>query len=614
MQNSNPIPIAFVAMPFGTRSSGIDRPGIPKKLDFDMIWDRALAPALEELGYLPIRADEQAGSVIIKDMLEQLVYADIVIADISVPNANVYYEAGVRHVAKEQGCVLIGAQWAEPVFDLQQIRQVRYPYIEETPESNNFERIKESLKSGISQMRMAQTPIYELTDYPEPLSMDRTTSFKQYFREIGFFQSKVRAARLNQTDQANEGVESIVASFWDIPNQTQFVAVEVFNLVRDRLGWSQALDFILALPSDIAEQAYFRDQYCLAIAKTGKAEESIVALEQLIELDGATCERYGLLGGRYKSLFYQEKDSSLRAHYLDLSIENYTAGMNLDLNEYYCACNLPRLLKSRDAKGDSEKATFIANLVIHVCEVRKGLEKSDGWENPALLGATFDIEDVRQVTEIAAKINRASQEEWHLESSLPDLFLSAGLVNDSDARQEFIEIVNRLASLVWITQSGLIDVMMPVFRNTGKRFYKFKQVRARKAIVGERIDSHTSLGFETSNTARAGDYVVQNQTDAMEQYLVSKEVFELKYGLKAEENDEWAVYQSSSSSTVLGLTVDENVLKLLGKSDAFYIEASWGGMQKCMKGDVLVALNEPSNEIYRIAQKEFSETYQLNVD
>jgi len=614
MQNDIPKPIAFVAMPFGTRSSGIDRAGIPKKVDFDMIWDRALAPALEELGYLPIRADEQAGSVIIKDMLEQLVYADIVIADISVPNANVYYEAGVRHVAKEQGCVLIGAQWAEPVFDLQQIRQVRYPYTEEAPESNDYQQIKELLKNGVDQMRVAQTPIYELTDYPAPLSMDRATSFKQYFREIGVFQSKVRAARLNNTDRANDAIESLVASFWDIPNQTQYVAVEVFNLVRDRLDWPRALDFIGALPSDVAEQAYFRDQYCLAIAKIGDSEESIAALEELIERNGATSERYGLLGGRYKSLFYQEEDASLRSHYLDLSIENYMAGMNLDLNEYYCACNLPRLLKSRDAEDDSEKARFIANLVIHVCKIRKRHEKTDGWENPALLGAAFDIEDVGQAMEIAAKINRATQEDWHLESSLPDLLLSASMVNDSDAQQELIAIVNRLASLVWITQRDLIDLMMPMFRSTGKRFHKFKRIRARNAVVGERIDSLTSLGFETSNTAESGDYVVQNQTDAMEQYLVSKQVFERKYALQTEEDGGWAVYQSSSSSTVLSLTVDANVLTLLGKSDAFFIEAPWGGMQKCMKDDVLVALSEPSDEVYRIAQKEFSETYQLNRD
>ncbi|MEB3165072.1 MAG: hypothetical protein VKO65_00195 [Cyanobacteriota bacterium] len=41
-------------------------------MDFDSLWDLAYAPALDQFGYSPVRADSEAGSVIIKDMLERL--------------------------------------------------------------------------------------------------------------------------------------------------------------------------------------------------------------------------------------------------------------------------------------------------------------------------------------------------------------------------------------------------------------------------------------------------------------------------------------------------------------------------------------------------------------
>lgn len=60
-------------------------------------------------------------------MIQRLVLGDLVIADLTLPNANVYYEVGVRHAARKNGCVLVAADWAKPVFDLAQMRQVRFP-------------------------------------------------------------------------------------------------------------------------------------------------------------------------------------------------------------------------------------------------------------------------------------------------------------------------------------------------------------------------------------------------------------------------------------------------------------------------------------------------------
>ena len=48
-----------------------------------------------------------------RDMLERLTLADLVVADMTQSNGNVYYEVGIRHGAKEAGCVLISAEWSK---------------------------------------------------------------------------------------------------------------------------------------------------------------------------------------------------------------------------------------------------------------------------------------------------------------------------------------------------------------------------------------------------------------------------------------------------------------------------------------------------------------------
>jgi hypothetical protein len=122
-----PDPIAFVVMPFDRKPTGIATPGVPVEVDFDALWVKVYKPILEELGYQAVRADRDVGALVINDMIQRLAIADLVVADITLPNANVYYEVGVRHAAKRAGCVLLAADWAVPVFDVVAMRRLRFP-------------------------------------------------------------------------------------------------------------------------------------------------------------------------------------------------------------------------------------------------------------------------------------------------------------------------------------------------------------------------------------------------------------------------------------------------------------------------------------------------------
>jgi hypothetical protein len=61
------------------------------------LWDHRYVPVIKELGYEPVRADQDIGALIVGQMLERLYFADLVLADLTIPNGNVYYEVGIRY-------------------------------------------------------------------------------------------------------------------------------------------------------------------------------------------------------------------------------------------------------------------------------------------------------------------------------------------------------------------------------------------------------------------------------------------------------------------------------------------------------------------------------------
>ena len=120
-------PICLMIMPCGKKPTQADPSVGVANVDFDALWDRAYVPVIEALGYEPVRADQDTGAMIITKMIEQLYFADLVLADMTIPNGNVYYEVGVRLAAKEVGCVLLASDWSKALFDVAQMRTVRYP-------------------------------------------------------------------------------------------------------------------------------------------------------------------------------------------------------------------------------------------------------------------------------------------------------------------------------------------------------------------------------------------------------------------------------------------------------------------------------------------------------
>ena len=107
----------FVIMPFGTKEG----------INFNKVYDDYIKPALEQQGYEVFRADKAlAAGEIREEMFQELLLADLVVADLSIDNPNVWYELGVRHALRSRGIVLIQSQRDKQPFDVYTDRKLHY--------------------------------------------------------------------------------------------------------------------------------------------------------------------------------------------------------------------------------------------------------------------------------------------------------------------------------------------------------------------------------------------------------------------------------------------------------------------------------------------------------
>lgn len=150
----------FVIMPFGRRQVG-DEHGATREVDFDAIYDRVFVPAiavvpLPEGGTLEARRTDRdffAGDIS-QDMFEYLEYSRLALADITGLNANVFYELGVRHRARQAGTAIFRQVGAQIPFDINQIKAFPYEYEPDEQAAEARSLITKVLTESLGQNRI----------------------------------------------------------------------------------------------------------------------------------------------------------------------------------------------------------------------------------------------------------------------------------------------------------------------------------------------------------------------------------------------------------------------------------------------------------------------------
>ncbi|AEV99684.1 hypothetical protein A4D02_35530 [Niastella koreensis] len=166
-----------------------------------------------------------------------------------------------------------------------------------------------------------------------------------------------------------------------------------------------------------------------------------------------------------------------------------------------------------------------------------------------------------------------------------------------------------------LKQEDLLLFFIQKIQAKGRLYQKTKGVWARISAGGEQIVSWTSDGRETSNITSVGDYVLQNDTKIKEEYIVKPDKFQDRYIHEKENyyvpNQKARVYAIQLTAGNIAAFKLEGLQQLIDNpSNPIYIEAPWHESQALRLDDYLV-IPLAKNEVYRIGQKEFVETYKI---
>ncbi len=441
-----------MVMPFGQRPTDRSEAGIPAEVDFDALWFRVYQPVLQELGYRPVRADADVGSLIISEMLQRLVLGDLVAADLTLPNANVYYEVGVRHAARKTGCILTAADWAMPVFDLAQIRQVRFPLPNGLVDDSSATTARAHLAEGMKNLAEMVSPVFDgVPGYPSQTDPERASAFADLAEELMSFDADVREAYMVPPAERRKRAIDVLERHGHKPAVREADALMMLRMLRDLVDWDAVLAYIATLPPRLARHPQLMEQECLAMAKLetpGAAVKAAARLEMLIARYGESSERLGLLGGRYKQLANEASDEAEQHRYIDKAINCYERGMMADLNDYYPASNLPRLYRRRGTEGDERLAAEAEVITMAACQRALARKTADEWVRPTLLGLAFDRGDVAKAQQLLTEVAAEGPAAWEVETILSDLQGSVDRNADEKIRLQLNGVLIALKGLL----------------------------------------------------------------------------------------------------------------------------------------------------------------------
>jgi tetratricopeptide (TPR) repeat protein len=150
-------------MPFGTRPDAAGKP-----VDFNRVYAEYIRPALEAAGLEVLRVDGETGTGDMRtDLFQELLLADLVVADLTTDDPKVWYELGVRHALRARGVVLVCGGRATSVFDRYTGRRLGYGLREGAPDPATLpedrRRLTEMVRSTMESWHgPGLSPVYRL--------------------------------------------------------------------------------------------------------------------------------------------------------------------------------------------------------------------------------------------------------------------------------------------------------------------------------------------------------------------------------------------------------------------------------------------------------------------
>jgi hypothetical protein len=310
-----------------------------RTLNLDATYHNLIKPAIEDAGLECVRADEitHSGNINVP-MFQQILTADVVVADVSTANCNAFYELGVRHALRPSTTIIISEDKFKFPFDIAQIAIRQYKHLGEDIGVSEARRFTSDLKNAVTEI-LANDPPQD--DSP-----------------VYTFLHGLRRLKLPDDMSVNEAAAARMVADANIevaPDQTHSALMQKVDEAQQKGDLKQARALLGAVRAMRPDDPYITQRLALLTykEKQDSPEKEIAALKEacdlLYTLDPATSndtETLGLWGAVHKRLWEKARDEVA----LDKAIRSYERGFYLR-NDYYNGINFAFLLNIRAAHG-----------------------------------------------------------------------------------------------------------------------------------------------------------------------------------------------------------------------------------------------------------------------
>jgi hypothetical protein len=323
---------AFIIRPFGVKQG----------IDFDRVADSLIGPALsavEVTGRDTIEILKQGN--IRLDMFQLLLTADLVVADLSIHNANVFYELGIRHSLRSKRTFLLRSNQDAYPFDLQTDRYLTYD--QENPAAS-LPQLVAALRHTLAS-ESADSPVFAMLPDLQEQDRSRFLAVPRGFREaVGIAVAGrhagdlgLLAAEAEGFAWESEGLRIVGRAQYELKDGRGARATweKIRHLDEDDLEANTLLGTVYQRLGDLtrSDQALQRVLAGKALAAYPRAEANA-----LLGRNAKTRWKNDWQGDPQETA-QERRTRALRSPWLEQSCEAYFRGFAADLNHFYSGLN-----------------------------------------------------------------------------------------------------------------------------------------------------------------------------------------------------------------------------------------------------------------------------------
>ena len=342
-----------------------------KQFDLDASYE-VIKEAIEEADFECYRADElRTNALIDQVMYDQLLDADLVVADVTTLNFNAAYELGVRHALRPYSTLVVGEKGMNFPFDLNHIYIHTYKHLGEDIGRREAKRFQEELK------QLAQKAVGK-QDKDSPVY-----TFLNRLPENGYIGVAKESPKPEKTTSTSASLNELTDQAKRAMRENRFTdAVKYWSMAREIGRKNDYVVQQLALATYKSEQP--DAERSLRDAKT--------ILEYLKPRKSFDSETLGLWAAVHKRLFEITKDADA----LEESLFALERGFFIK-RDYYNGINLAFMLDTKSVESSEgikkelhAVARHVRRKVKDICEDELSNKDMDDDEKYWILATLYE--------------------------------------------------------------------------------------------------------------------------------------------------------------------------------------------------------------------------------